>query len=201
MAEASRSDLEPPGRGRTLDPATKAPRPWRLDLQAIRHPGVRGGAAASGVRRGRPDGVPGDEPIEDIRRADLQDLIARLKPPGGAAVEGAPARGEEPGNELAQARRAAAERRVRLRGAEAENERRGGVVAGLQRGQVEALAAERLVRPADLFESGVELGDVLADDTSVDSDRVTEAVQRLVSERPHYARPGVDFGAGPRGSR
>ena len=138
---------------------------------------------------GREPSTPPETPAEGSLAAE-----------GSPGTPEAPARGE-PADELGRARREAAERRVKLREAEAERDQLRAVVAGLQRGQVETLVASRLFDPADIWRAeGVELDALLDDDGAVDSAKVDAAVSKAVAAKPHWARPGPDFGAGVRRS-
>jgi hypothetical protein len=106
----------------------------------------------------------------------------------------------EPTDELARVRREAAQRRVQLREAEAERDQLRGVVAGLQRGQVESMVVDRLFDPADLWRADdVSLEGLLDDEGGVDRAKVDAAVSKAIEAKPHWARPAPDFGAGVRG--
>lgn len=100
--------------------------------------------------------------------------------------------------------REAAKYRRKLRDAEAERDRLAGVVESYQRAQVEAIATGpgplALNDGADLWAAGVTLGDLLAEDGTVDADAVAAAVERVTDERPHWRKPAVDLGQGVRGS-
>lgn len=74
----------------------------------------------------------------------------------------------------------AAKYRRRLRAAEKERDALQGRLEGLQRAEVERLAGSQLAKPAGLWASGVELGDLLAVDGSVDPGRVTAAAAAAV---------------------
>ena len=109
-------------------------------------------------------------------------------------------------DEDAQTRsREAAGYRTRLREAEQTIAERDGVIAALRgrlddvdRVQVEALAEQRgMIAPADLW-TVAQLSDVRAEDGALDVEKVRERVDELLKERPHWKRPNVDLGSGPR---
>jgi hypothetical protein len=89
---------------------------------------------------------------------------------------------------LAAARAEAATYRRKLRDAEAQLEALRARVDGIARSEVEALAADTLRSPADLWLTGTELADLLADDGNPDPDKVRTAVEAVLSERPHWAK-------------
>lgn len=76
----------------------------------------------------------------------------------------------------------AAKYRRRLRAAEAERDTLTAQVQAMQRAEAERVAAVHLSKPAALWAGGAELGDVLADDGTVDPDRVEEAARAVVAE-------------------
>lgn len=78
--------------------------------------------------------------------------------------------GDGPGREAAKYRR-------RLRSAEAERDRLAGQVESLQRAAVERLATADKLRPAALWASGAELADLLGDDGTVDTSKVSDAIE------------------------
>lgn len=120
-------------------------------------------------------------------------------PKGAAAPEGQadPPEGGKEGN-----KEAAAYRR-KLRDAEADRDRLAGQLTTYQRRDAEALVGDKLLSASDLWVAGIELKDLLGDDGNVDKAKVDEAVDKLLTDRPHWApkRPGVprDMGQGRRG--
>lgn len=102
----------------------------------------------------------------------------------------------------AKARREAAKYRRRLRDTEAERDTLAEQLAAMRRSEVERHAAEQLADPGDLWRSGVEVEQLIADDGGLDSEKIEAAVAELVSERPHYRKPppAADFDGGARES-
>ncbi|MCZ0727961.1 hypothetical protein [Mycolicibacterium iranicum] len=70
----------------------------------------------------------------------------------------------------------AARYRRRLRDVEAERDTLKATVAALQRAEVDRLAADAGLRPAALWANGVEVGELLAEDGTVNADAVAAAV-------------------------
>ena len=72
-----------------------------------------------------------------------------------------------------------------------ESERTGlrSTVERYQRAEVERAVANRLADPADLWAAGVHLGDVLADDGTIDSKALDSAVMAVLAEHPHWRTP------------
>ncbi len=107
------------------------------------------------------------------------------------------------GDPVAAARREAASYRRRLRDAEGDRDRLAEQVAGYQRREVEQLVERgrgfrRMSSGSDLWTGGVSLADVLAEDGRVDQDKALAAMDRVLQERPHWAKPVGDVGLGPR---
>lgn len=94
--------------------------------------------------------------------------------------------------------REAAKYRRQLREAEAERDTLSGRVAAMQKREVERLAAADLAAPADLWLTGTALADLLDDNGDVDTAKVTDAIQRVIGERPSWraapAPPSFDGG-------
>ncbi len=108
-----------------------------------------------------------------------------------------------PGAEAARYRR-------RLRDTEAdrdtiatERDTLAATVDGYQRRDTERAAEQAgMTRGADLWDAGGNVTDFLADDGTVDPDRVQTAVDRVLGERPHWRRrAGGDVGQGVRGAQ
>lgn len=70
----------------------------------------------------------------------------------------------------------AARYRRRLRDAEAERDALKATVESLQRAEVDRLATDAGLRPAALWANGAEVGELLADDGTVDAARVAAAI-------------------------
>jgi hypothetical protein len=100
----------------------------------------------------------------------------------------------------AKARKEAAAYRRRLRDTETERDALRGRLETMQRAEVERLAAEKLATPSDLWLAGTNLADLLDDDGNLDAGKVTETLNRIVAERPHWSRPAPDFDGGLRQS-
>lgn len=112
-------------------------------------------------------------------------------------------RDDKPGAEAARYRR-------RLRDTEAdrdtiatERDTLAAAVDGYRRRDTERAAEQAgMTRGADLWDAGGNVTDFLADDGTVDPDRVQTAVDRVLSERPHWRRrAGGDVGQGVRGAQ
>lgn len=91
--------------------------------------------------------------------------------------------------------REAARWRRQLRETELDRDRLAGVVETYQRQQVEAMAADHLQAPGDLWAAGVALGDMLTEDGQVDADAVVSVAKAVVADRPHWAKPPPRFPA------
>lgn len=89
----------------------------------------------------------------------------------------------------------AAKYRTQLRAAEAQRDAFAAVVGTYQRREVETLAETAgLTAGADLFNPGTEteqLAAMLAEDGTVDPDKVAEAVTTLTANRPHLMRAAI----------
>ncbi|WP_167761564.1 hypothetical protein [Blastococcus sp. CT_GayMR19] len=93
--------------------------------------------------------------------------------------------------------------REKRREVEAERDALVGTVATYQRREAEALVGERLLSASDLWVAGAELKDLLADDGTVDSAKVADAVTKVLADHPHWGQARVrvprDMGQGGRG--
>lgn len=100
-------------------------------------------------------------------------------------VENAPeAPEDEP--EGGKGNREAARYRTQLRDAQAQLEQTGGRLAAMQRAEVVRLAGESLARGTDLLlHRGEDIGEYLAEDGTVDAEKVQAAVRELVQERSY----------------
>ena len=78
--------------------------------------------------------------------------------------------------------------RERLGRAEAEVARLRDRLAQVHRGQVEQAASRVLQDPRDLWAAGVGLDELLTGDGELDQEAVKSAVERVVSDRPHWRR-------------
>lgn len=77
--------------------------------------------------------------------------------------------------------------RDRLRAAETDAERAITQLGALRHNEIERLAAEHLVDPADIWRAGADFTD---DETGdLDPGKVGDAAQALISDKPHLARP------------
>ncbi|MBO9533930.1 MAG: hypothetical protein J7513_13245 [Solirubrobacteraceae bacterium] len=96
--------------------------------------------------------------------------------------------------------REAAERRRQLRETEAERDLLRGRVERMQTAEVERIVADRLTSPSDFWLSA-KRDDLLTEDGDVDPAKVGAAVDSLLADRPHWAKPRIvtDFDAGARG--
>lgn len=81
--------------------------------------------------------------------------------------------------------------RERLTTAESEVDRLRGMVEQLQRAEVDRLAAAQLADPADLWrgDNAPALADLVGDDGRVDPGKLAGAVDRILTEHPHWRAP------------
>jgi len=80
-----------------------------------------------------------------------------------------------------------AERKAR-REAEQKLAALAGRVEALQRAEAERLAGGKLADPRDMWAAGVELDGLLDNEGALNADKVVEAVDGLLAERPHWAK-------------
>ncbi|WP_406348227.1 hypothetical protein OHA44_17095 [Streptomyces sp. NBC_00144] len=103
-----------------------------------------------------------------------------------AAVSEAPEADAEPTSPNAEA----AKWRTKFRDAESRIATAEARVSALLRTQVEAMVADRIAVPADLWDiANVALADVCDEDGSISTDAVSDAVKAALEERPGLARP------------
>lgn len=137
-----------------------------------------------------------DAPEGDDSAETHQDTSEGANDPQEAA-QGA----DDTSGEVAKLRKEAARHRTAARDAEAERDTLRQRVETLQRREVERMVAGRLAVPNDIWRFGVELPELLDDDSDVSEDKVREAVDALAAERPNLtARKRVDLGQGNRSS-
>ena len=108
--------------------------------------------------------------------------------------------GETAPPDIAALRKEAASHRTKARAAEAERDKLAGLVTSMQRNEVERLAEQKMASAEDLW-SRVELAELLDADGAIDYARVTETVDRILTERPHWARPARPSGSADQGAR
>lgn len=94
---------------------------------------------------------------------------------------------DQPDDDGKPDREAAKYRRERNQ-ARAEVERLTGIVETFQRTEVERLAASRLIDGRDVWAGGLSLGDMLADDGTVDPAKVSSAAAEIAASRRHWAK-------------
>lgn len=127
-----------------------------------------------------------DAPIAETAAEHVEDVEQVA---GGAEDQ---ERADNPNREAAKYRR-------QLREAEAERDQLRETVTGYRRAEVEKHAeAAGMVRGADLFDLGADLGELLAEDGTVDPEKVTAAATAVLADRPHWRRPPTDFDLGAR---
>ncbi len=100
-----------------------------------------------------------------------------------------------------KAGRDAARYRVRAREAEGRAEALEATVTAYQRREVERLVAERVQDVEDYWKiGGLDLGDLLGEDGTVDADAVERSVSDLLERKPHLAsrRPSGNVEQGAR---
>jgi len=99
----------------------------------------------------------------------------------------------KPGAEAAKYRR-------RLRETEAERDSLSTALDTYRRRDAEQAAeAAGLARGGDLFDAGNQLADLLADDGTVDVEKVTAAAVEVLAQRPHWGASTPSLDLGPRG--
>lgn len=91
-------------------------------------------------------------------------------------------------NEVRKLRKESANYRTKLREAETEIGAAAAQLDAMRYREVERLAAEHLRDPADVWQAQRDMAAYLDDEYgTVDPDKVAEAAQSLVTEKPHYA--------------
>jgi len=124
-----------------------------------------------------------------------------VQPPADAAATDSGQADDTPvddGQEAPSADREAAKYRRRLREVEKERDKLAEQVTGHHRAAVERLAAEQMSTPGDLWLAGVDLADLIGDEGDVDDDKVADAVDQVLADRPHWRKaspPAFDGGA------
>uniref|UniRef100_A1UJR5 Scaffolding protein n=2 Tax=unclassified Mycobacterium TaxID=2642494 RepID=A1UJR5_MYCSK len=147
--------------GREL-PADSPEATERQDNPASEAPGTDTGGGA-----GEP--VADSRQVSDDPPADLQE------------GEPDPADDGKPDREAAKYRRERNEAR-------AEVDRLRATVETFQRAEVERLAALKLIDGRDVWAAGAKLADLLADDGTVDIEKVSAAAQEIAATRRHWAK-------------
>lgn len=100
-----------------------------------------------------------------------------------------------------KASKEAAKYRRQLRAAEAERDGLAARLESVQRSQVDAQVVAAGIKPAALWASGVDIADLLAEDGTVDSERVADAVTGvreqfgIETHRPFSGIKGLQSGA------
>lgn len=143
-------------------------------------------------------GTPAAEPPETPPGA-TSPPVAPPDPPGdpNAAPDPLEPRDGDP-EPVAHLRREAAGYRTRLRDTEAQRDQLQARVDELERGQVEALAANAgMATPADLWLLVRDL-DELRRDGQLDHAAVDERVKAILADRPSWRKPAIDYGGGSR---
>ena len=121
------------------------------------------------------------------------------QPPTPETIE-TPETTEPESGDVAAVRREAANYRRQLRAAERERDALREQVDRRDRADAERLAGQTLASGADLWVGGVDLAQLRDEDTgALDPERVNQAVDRVLSERPHWRRsPRVSLDGGAR---
>ena len=140
-----------------------------------------------------PAGAPPADPPETPPGAPSPPV----PPPDPPADPTAPVDGDPP--DVAALRREAAGYRTRLRDTEAERDQLRARVERHERADVERLAEQAgFAQPSDVFMFATDLEQLRVDGGELDTGRVTELAQRVLTERPGLRKPGLDFGGGSR---
>ena len=125
-----------------------------------------------------------------------EDNVAEENP---EALDAEAGRSSDP---LAKVRREAAGYRVKLRESVLERDRLAGVVESMQRAEAERTVTGNrigaLAEGSDLWRGGVALSELLAEDGTLDSEKVEAARGRVLAERPHWGSRGDDYDGGAR---
>jgi hypothetical protein len=79
--------------------------------------------------------------------------------------------------------------RRRAQAAEAERDQLAARVETLTRNEIQRLVADKLADPADVWRDGATVGDLLADDGSVDAEKVDGLVAGLLETHGHWGIP------------
>ncbi len=128
-----------------------------------------------------------DQQVTDDDGSDRNDGNVHARPQDG---------------DLPAANREAAMRRRQLREVEAERDALRSRLDDRDRQEVQRLATDRLADPDDLWLS-TSLDAMRADDGTIDTDKAAAELERVLSEKPHWARKATpsaaSFHAGPRG--
>jgi hypothetical protein len=100
--------------------------------------------------------------------------------------------------QLRALRAEAKQHRLARRAAESERDQLRVRVDQADRDAVERLAGDRLASPSDLW-LAVELKDLRDENGELDAEKVSERVDAVLADRPHWRKTGpVDFGGGVR---
>lgn len=78
--------------------------------------------------------------------------------------------------------------RQRAQAAEAERDTLRARLETMQRNEIERLAAEHLKDGTDLWRDGAQLADLLDDDGNIDTDKIADVAQTLVTAHPHWRK-------------
>lgn len=120
-----------------------------------------------------------------------------VPPPAEPPDPTAPVDGDPP--DVAALRREAAGYRTRLRDTEAERDALRARVERHERADVERLAEQAgFAQPSDVFMFATDLEQLRADTGELDTARLQDLAQRVLTERPGLRKPGHDFGSGSR---
>jgi hypothetical protein len=127
-----------------------------------------------------------------------------------SATEPSPATGEPAGagsereppswEEVRQLRAEAKRHRLTKNAAEQERDQLRGRVDAQDRREVERIAGDRLASPGDLWLT-TQLADLRDEDGELDSDKIGERVESVLSDRPHWRKtsgPPPNFSSGVR---
>jgi hypothetical protein len=141
----------------------------------------------------------GDPPAEPPPGAPPDAPPAGEPPPEPPADPLEPVDGDTP--DVAQLRREAGNYRRQLRETEAERDRLRERLDGLERGQVEQIAAGLgATVPADVWLLITDLAELRTDAGVLDADRARQRISAILAERPSWRKPQPDYGSGARGA-
>jgi hypothetical protein len=132
-------------------------------------------------------------------RADAQDVTRPLSATEtpSEAPEGPQSAETDVTEQLRALRAEAKQHRLARRAAESERDQLRVRVDQADRLEVERLAGDRLQNPADLWLTSA-IADFRDEDGQLDAEKVSERVDAVLAERPHWRTPAADFGSGVR---
>jgi hypothetical protein len=132
-------------------------------------------------------------------RADAQDATRPLTATEipSEASEGPQSAEPDVTEQLRALRSEAKQHRLARRAAESERDQLRVRVDQADRLEVERLAGDRLQNPSDLWLTA-SVADFRDENGELDAEKISERVDAVLAERPHWRTPPADFGSGVR---